>query len=86
MGYFSRILNNCNETCIMALRSKEEKLSFRKRLEMKIHLSICKCCQNFTKQSDMMDDSLKTFFDDMKKQPTVKASDDLKARIKEQLK
>lgn len=84
MGYFNRILNNCNETCILSLRNKEEKLSLRHKIEMKIHLRFCKCCQNFTKQSDMIDETMKGYFEELEKQPPVKASDDFKARMKEQ--
>jgi len=85
MGYFSRILNNCNETCILSLRSKEEKLSFRQKIEMKIHLHFCDCCQNFTKQSDIIDDTLKAYFEDANEQPPVKASEDFKAKLKDKL-
>jgi hypothetical protein len=86
MGYLSRILNNCNETCILSLRSKEEKLSLRQKIEMKIHLRFCKCCQNFDKQSDKIDESMKAYFEDIADKPPVKASDDFRARMKEQFK
>lgn len=86
MGYFNRILNNCNETCILSLRSKEEKLSLRQKIEMKIHLRFCKCCQNFEKQSDNIDESMKAYFEDIDNKPAVKASHDFKARMKEQFK
>lgn len=86
MGYLSRILNNCNETCINSLRGKEEKLTLRQRLEMRIHLHFCKCCQNFTRQSDMIDETMKGFFKEMESQPPVKASDEFKARMREQFK
>jgi hypothetical protein len=86
MGYINRILNNCDETCILSLRSKEERLSWRQKIEIKIHLRFCKCCQNFTKQSDMIDDTMIGYFEDMEQQPPIKASDDFKARLKAQLK
>lgn len=86
MGYLDRIFNNCNETCILSLRSKEEKISFKQKLEMKIHLRFCKCCQNFTKQSDLIDETMKDYFEGLNAQPPLKASDDFKAKIKQQLK
>lgn len=86
MGYFNRILNNCNETSILSLRSKEEKLTLREKIEMKIHLRFCKCCQNFTKQSDLIDKIMRGYFEEMYKQPPIKASFDFKARMKEQFK
>jgi hypothetical protein len=86
MGYFSRILNNCNETCILSLRNKEEQLSLKQKIEMKIHLRFCKCCQNFTQQSDIIDKTMNQFFEQMDNQPPLKASADFKAKMKEQLK
>ncbi len=82
MGYLKKILNNCDETCILSLRSKEEKISFKHKVEMKIHLYFCKCCQNFEKQSGQIDESMKAYFEDIDNKPPVKASDNFKARMK----
>ncbi len=53
---------------------------------MKIHLRFCSCCQNFTRQSDMIDRAMKEFFNSFEQQPLLKASDDFKSRMKEKLK
>ncbi len=86
MSYLSRIFNNCSETCILSLKSKEERISLKQKIEMKIHLRFCSCCQNFTRQSDMIDRAMKEFFNSFEQQPLLKASDDFKSRMKEKLK
>jgi hypothetical protein len=86
MAYFKRILNNCVEASLLSLKNKEEKITFKQKFEMKFHIMFCKCCKNFVKQSPMIDESMKAYFENMENQPPVKASEDLKTRIKEQLK
>ncbi len=86
MGYFNRIFNSCNETCILSLRSKEEKISFKQRVEMKVHFRFCKCCQNFQTQSNKIDDAMKAFFKDIGSSPLIKASEHFKTTIRERLK
>ncbi|HET9056761.1 MAG TPA: hypothetical protein VFN30_07935 [Chitinophagaceae bacterium] len=85
MGYLKKILNNCNETSLLILKNKEEKLSFRQKLEMKFHIYFCKCCENFEKQSNQIDKSLKAYFESINDRPAVKVSDDFKQRVKEKL-
>ena len=86
MGYFKRILNNCDEVSLLALKSKEENIPTKQRLEMQFHIFFCRCCKNFIKQSSLIDVSLKEYFKELYKNPLVKASDDFKSRMKEQLK
>ncbi len=86
MGYFKRILNNCVEASLLSLKNEEEKITFKQKMEMKFHILFCKCCKNFTKQSPMIDESMKAYFKDIENNPPVKASDDFKARMKEQFK
>jgi hypothetical protein len=86
MAYFKRILNNCVEASLLALKDKEEKITLKQKFEMKFHIFFCKCCKNFTKQSSQIDESMKAYFQDMDNKPPVQASADFKARMKEQLK
>ncbi|MBK8567250.1 MAG: hypothetical protein IPN76_28990 [Saprospiraceae bacterium] len=86
MKYLHKILNNCEAVSLMALQSAEQPLSFRKRLEMNIHLYYCRCCSNFVKQSKLMDISLKNYLENLEKKPPFTASDDFKEKMKEQLK
>jgi hypothetical protein len=84
MAYFNRILNNCVETSLLALKNEEEKITLKQKFEMKFHIFFCKCCKNFMKQSPMIDESLKKYFDS--NQPLEKAAEDFKSKMKDQLK
>ena len=84
MSYFNRILNNCSEASLLALKSKEEKLPLGQKLEMRFHIYFCKCCKNFEKQSNLIDKSLKAYFKENKEQP--KASEDFKNKLKDMMK
>ncbi len=86
MGYFKKILNNCVEASLLSLKNEEEKITLKQKFEMKFHVFFCKCCRNFIKQSPMIDESMKAFFEDIDNNLPVKASEDFKARMKEQFK
>ncbi len=73
------------EASLLSLKNEEEKITFKQKFEMKFHILFCKCCKNFTKQSPMIDESLKAYFKDFDNKPALKASDDFKARMKEQI-
>jgi hypothetical protein len=85
MSYFNRILNNCSEASLLALKSKEEQLSFKQKFETRFHIYFCKCCKNFEKQSNKIDESLKAFFKDIENKD-VKASESFKNKMKELIK
>lgn len=81
MKYLNKILHNCAEASLLSLKSKEESITLKQRFEMKFHIFFCKCCKNFTKQSVIIDDSIKVFFENMEKNPPLKASDSFKAKM-----
>ncbi|HMG83537.1 MAG TPA: hypothetical protein VK559_10925 [Ferruginibacter sp.] len=85
MSYLNRILNNCSEASLLALKSKEETLSFKQKFETRFHIYFCKCCKNFEKQSGKIDTSLKAFFKDIENKD-VKASESFKNKMKELIK
>lgn len=74
------------EASLLSLKNEEEKITFKQKFEMKFHIFFCKCCKNFTKQSPMIDESLKAYFKDFDNKSPLKASDDFKARLNEQFK
>lgn len=84
MGYLNKILNNCKEASLLALKNKEEKLSLQQQFEMRFHIYFCKCCKNFEKQSLQIDKSMRAFFET--NNPPIKASDEFKSKMKEKLK
>jgi hypothetical protein len=83
MGYFKKILNNCNEVSLLSLKGKEEALTLQQQFETKFHILFCKCCKNFNIQSDKIDQSLKVMFKDVDKHPPIKADDDFKSKLKD---
>ncbi len=86
MKYVHKILNNCEEVSLMALQAKEQKLPWRKRVELKIHLFYCRCCSNFVKQSDLIDKTLGHLAENMDKNPPFQADEKFKAKLKDKIK
>lgn len=86
MGYIKNVLNNCNNASLLTLKDKETKLTLKQKFEMQLHIYFCKCCQNFKKQSAIIDATFKAYFNAVKENPPVKASDEFKEKMKEQLK
>ena len=81
MGYFNKILNNCNKASLLLLQSKQDKLSIKQIFEIKFHLAFCKCCKNFDIQSNKIDQSLQALFKNSHHQSTTKASNELKQKL-----
>ena len=82
MSYLSKIFNNCSEVSKLTLQSSETPLSFRKKIEASLHIAFCKCCQNFVKQSIIIDKAIKTYTDNIESNPHYKASDEFKKKLK----
>jgi hypothetical protein len=80
-SYLNKIMNNCSEVSFLHLQKNEVSIPFKKRMEMNIHVKFCKCCQNFIKQSDIIDQQLKLYKDLVLEQKNTKASDELKDKL-----
>jgi len=63
IAYFSSSLgwNLCCKQATYLLLKKEEqqKLSFKEEYALKFHMSICKLCKAFKKQSEIMNEAIK---------------------------
>lgn len=86
MKFFNHLLNNCEETSLNIVKSEEASLSFSAWLKMKFHIVFCKCCQNFKKQTKVIDEALYKHFDTEMDHDTERASQELKDKIKESFK
>ena len=84
MGYFKRILNNCSTASKVLVT--DEPVSFRVRMEAKIHVKFCKCCKNFEIQNQKLEKALKRFSAYMEEGAYYKSSEEFKDRIKKNLK
>ena len=79
--YLSKILNNCDEVTQHVLQKKEVEFSLRKQIEIKIHVMMCRCCKNFEKQSEVIDDKLKLYKNKIQQFPMYKAPQQLKDNL-----
>ncbi|MFP3594008.1 hypothetical protein [Chryseobacterium sp. SIMBA_038] len=86
MKFFNRLLNNCEETSLNIIKSEETSLSFSAWLKMKFHILFCKCCQNFKKQTKVIDEALYKHFDSEMNENEEHVSQELKDKIKESFK
>ena len=86
MKFLNHLLNNCEETSLNIVKSKEISLSFSSWLKMKFHILFCKCCQNFKKQTETIDKVLHQYFDPEIDNGSERVSQELKEKIKEKLK
>jgi len=57
---------NCKEITLLIEKSKDQKLSFKQRLIVKLHLKICKVCHNYAIDSAFLDRLLKKLTVDAK--------------------
>ena len=77
-------MESCKDITLLIEKSKDEKLSFKERMQIKLHTKMCKFCQNYRLDSDFMDNLLSR----LKPKSLVLSSEEkseLATRIKEQL-
>lgn len=79
--YLNKILNNCDEVSLRALKSEEREIPMKELFEMRLHIMFCKCCKNFIKQSNIIDKQLKLYKDKIYVNPPFVASDALKEKL-----
>jgi len=82
-------VKNCREISEMVIRSREEKLRLRDRLELKMHLMICAVCARYERQMKWLEQSLQALRkkeDSAPENAEYKLSDEARERISQQLK
>lgn len=67
-------------------RFEADELSFSKKLMRKLHISMCKNCQNFQATMQVIEDKMKTTLNNRASQATKEDIEDLKKRIKKRIK
>ncbi len=85
MKFFNELLHNCEETSLNIVKHEEISLSPSAWLKLKFHITFCKCCRNFRKQTKIIDKVLYSHFRD-NMEVSQKAPQDLKDKIKLNLK
>ena len=86
MEFLNNLLHNCEETSLNIVKSEETSLTFYAWLKMKFHITFCKCCRNFGKQTKNMDKAIHNHFQPQIQEESKKAPQELKERIKLSLK
>lgn len=86
MSYFKKILNNCHEVSILSIKGEKERLSFKNKFELAIHLAFCNCCKNFIQQSEKIDTAIKFWANNNLNQNDTKLSTEFKEKLKIEIK
>ena len=79
--YLHKILNNCAEVSYHSLQKNEVQFSLLQRVEMKVHITFCKCCRNFIKQSLILDQKMELYKKNLQQSSDIKASKHLKDKL-----
>ena len=72
---------NCKQATEMVIKKHSHKLSLMDRVNLFMHLSMCKFCSLFAKQNDLIDEGVKKI-DDIQ---TLHLTEDSKIRIAEKI-
>ena len=51
-------MESCKDITLLIEKSKDEKLSLKERMQIKLHTKMCKFCQNYRLDSEFMDNLL----------------------------
>lgn len=86
MGIMARFLPTCEQVSEKLSRSMDQKLSFRERFGIRIHLLGCELCRRYEKQLFAMERILRRYADRYEKEDTpIGLSPEAKARIRHSL-
>lgn len=74
-------MKSCRDITLLIEKSKEKKLSFRERMQIKLHTKMCKFCHNYNVDSSFLDSLLKKLTP-----KSLTLSEDEKVRLSSQIK
>lgn len=60
MSLKNKILLTCKDATLLICKQQEDAASFKEKIQLKIHLLVCKFCSLFFKQSNQLHEHLKT--------------------------
>lgn len=80
------IMLDCNQATYLASKSEIEKLGRIQRLQLRMHLFSCKLCQNFVKQSEMIDEQINNLKLIVNKNLSIHLTEQQKAHLEETVK
>ena len=79
-------MKNCEEVTLDIERSRFERLSLKNRMNIWVHISICKMCRKYAKDSKVLDELIRRRFRQMGKEDCFRFSEKEKTALKELLK
>jgi len=85
MYLFKRTVFNCKQATLLSLKKEEGKLSFIESLKLSYHLFYCKPCQEFVKQSDLINRIGKDVNQTLFNRPPFLLSEERKLRMQQEL-
>ncbi len=71
----------CKEASQLTSRALDNKLSFRERFALKLHLLICKYCKRFDKQLQKLNRAISSMNKNIENDTNIKLPSEAKARI-----
>lgn len=77
---------NCKQASELVSQSLDRPLSWSNRLQLKLHLLICKFCKRFFKQMHGMKHAAKQMQQNIESDDSITLSDSAKQKIRDQLK
>ena len=87
IAYFSKSFGwnlCCKQATYLLLKKEEKALSFKEEYALKFHMSLCKLCKAFKKQSEIMNETINKNLQQMVLMPQAE-KDNLKALINSNL-
>jgi len=54
MSLKNRLILSCEKATFLIVKKEEQSLTFSEKLSLAAHLSICKFCRNFSRQSEFI--------------------------------
>ncbi len=85
MAIFKDIWFSCKEATLLTLKEREEGLPVASKFRLMVHLSYCKCCKLFVKQTKLMDQAAKKYKENLFQHPPHKLSQEARDSIQKQL-
>ncbi len=77
---------NCKQATELVSQSLDQRLPWSKRVQLKLHLMMCKYCMRFLKQMRAIQTIIKSSQESIESDASIKLSDSAKAELSERLK
>lgn len=81
MKALNHLFLSCKKASELIEKKQEEKLTFVNSIQLKMHLSLCKLCLSYAKQSALINSALKKVFQQNKMELNNVNTDKLQERI-----